>query len=112
GENAAEAVALERSRIALELHDVISHSVSVIVMQASVERRLLGERHPQYRETLLGIERAGRDALGELRALLDVLGDGGETELSPQPGLSQLETLVAGVRAAGLPVDLRTEGTP
>lgn len=112
-EEASRAVALERARIARELHDVISHSVSVIVMQASVERRLLEEQHPRYHETLLGIERAGRDALAELRTLLGVLGaDSGEAELAPQPGLADMETLIKGVRATGLPVEFRLTGEP
>ncbi len=106
-----EAVASERARIARELHDVISHSVSVIVMQAAVERRLVGGENPRYEATLLEIERAGRNALGELRALLGVLREeDGVTQLEPQPGLSQLPLLIERVRDAGLPVTLRVEG--
>ena len=105
------AVELERARIAHELHDMISHSVSVMVMQAAVERRLLKDEHPAYARTLQEIERAGRDALGELRTLLGVLRDttdGGG--LAPQPGLGDLPALIDRVREAGLPVELRVEG--
>jgi signal transduction histidine kinase len=110
-EDARMAVELERARIARELHDMISHSVSVMVMQAAVERRLLKDEHPGYARTLQEIEHAGRDALGELRTLLGVLretNDGGS--LAPQPGLADLPVLIERVREAGLPVDLRVEG--
>lgn len=110
-DDARMAVELERTRIARELHDMISHSVSVIVMQAAVERRLLSDEHPRFARTLQEIESAGRDALGELRTLLGVLHggtDGGE--LAPQPGLSDLPALVERVRDAGLPVELSVEG--
>jgi signal transduction histidine kinase len=110
-EEARRAVELERARIARELHDMISHSVSVIVMQAAVERRLLADEHPRFARTLEEIERAGRDALGELRTLLGVLhGDTVGGELAPQPGLDDLLALVERVREAGLPVDLSVEG--
>jgi signal transduction histidine kinase len=112
-EEAARAVADERARIARELHDVISHSVSVIVMQAAVEQRLLGDEQARFREALQGIEQAGRDALAELRTLLGVLSaDGDQVGLAPQPGLAQVDALVRSVRAAGLPVELRMEGEP
>jgi signal transduction histidine kinase len=110
-EQTRQAVVSERARIARELHDVISHSVSVIVMQAAVERRLIGEESPRYEQTLREIEHAGRNALGELRALLGVLrDDDSESQLEPQPGLDQLPLLIERVRGAGLPVSLRVEG--
>jgi signal transduction histidine kinase len=112
-EESRRAVALERARIARELHDMISHSVSVMVMQASVERRLLAESEPRTSDALVAIERAGRDALRELRTLLGVLRESGDAaELQPQPGLDQLPALVERVSAAGLSVELRFEGDP
>jgi len=109
--DARRAVELERARIARELHDMISHSVSVMVMQAAVERRLLEDEHPRFARTLHEIESAGRDALGELRTLLGVLHDStGGGELAPQPGLSDLPALIERVRDAGLPVELSVEG--
>jgi len=110
-EDARRAVEIERARIARELHDMISHSVSVMVMQAAVERRLVEGEHPRFAKTLHEIESAGRDALGELRTLLGVLHDtthGGE--LAPQPGLDDLPALIERVRDAGLPVELSVEG--
>ena len=110
-EDARRAIELERTRIARELHDMISHSVSVIVMQAAVERRLLDGQHPDYARTLHEIERAGRDALDELRALLGVLRDSpDEAELAPQPGLGDVSALVERVRGTGLRVEHRVEG--
>lgn len=112
-EGARRAVELERARIARELHDMISHSVSVMVMQASVERRLLRAAEPRTSDALFEIERAGRDALRELRTLLGVLRESGDAaELQPQPGLGQLPALVERVSAAGLPVELRFDGDP
>jgi signal transduction histidine kinase len=112
-ERARAARAEERARIARDLHDVISHNVSVMVLQASVERRLLDGERESTREALHSIEQAGRDALAELRRLLGVLRK--ETEapaLTPQPSLNHLDALVDQVRDAGLPVDVRIEGTP
>jgi len=110
-DDARRAVELERARIARELHDMISHSVSVMVMQAAVERRLLDDEHPRFARTLQEIESAGRDALGELRTLLGVLHDSGDGgELAPQPGLGDLPALIERVRDAGLPVELSVQG--
>lgn len=109
--DARQAVELERARIARELHDMISHSVSVMVMQAAVERRLLKGEHPAYARTLQEIEVAGRAALTELRTLLGVLHESGDSgELTPQPGLDDLPALIERVRDAGLAVDLNIEG--
>ena len=84
-----------------------------MVMQASVERRVLGESEPRTSDALLAIERAGRSALDELRTLLGVLRESGEAAtLQPQPGLEQLTALVERVRRAGQPVELRIEGEP
>ena len=108
---AARAVATERSRIARELHDVIAHSLSVIVVQAAAERRVLGPGRDSTAETLESIEQAGRQAMTELRRLLGLLRKSdGELSLAPQPGLGELGDLVAEVREAGVEVDVRTDG--
>ena len=108
----------ERARIARELHDVVAHSLSVIVVQAVAERRAL--RGPELDEvsidaTLGSIERTGREALVDLRRLLGLLRRTDDTmALRPQPGLDQLDELVASVREAGLQVevDISGERTP
>lgn len=110
------AVAEERARIARELHDVISHDVSLMVLQASVERRLLGEHDPRA-DVLTTIEATGRDALTELRRMLGVLRQESDTDtpaapLAPQPGLADLALLVEQARCAGLDVDLDVESEP
>jgi signal transduction histidine kinase len=108
---AARAVAAERSRIARELHDVIAHSLSVIVVQAAAERRVLGPGRDSTADTLASIEQAGRQAMTELRRLLGLLRKSdGEVSLAPQPGLGELGDLVAEVREAGVEVDVRTDG--
>jgi len=100
-------------RIARELHDVVAHSVSVIVVQAGAERMTLGKERPATRDVLLGIERTGREALVEMRRLVGVLRRGDEAlELAPQPSLARLDELVEHVRQAGLQVELTVEGAP
>jgi signal transduction histidine kinase len=112
-ERAQAAVAEERLRIARELHDVIGHALGVIVVQAGAERATLGDARASTHETLLTIERTGRDALGEMRRLLDLMRRGDEAvALAPQPSLEQLPALIEKVRAAGLPVEVTTEGEP
>jgi signal transduction histidine kinase len=106
----ARAAADERRRIAREMHDVVAHSVSVMVVQAGGARRIL-ERDPQRAvEAAAHIEDVGRAALSEMRRLLGVLHHGDER--APQPTLGELERLVERSRAAGLPVTLAVEGTP
>jgi len=107
------AVIDERSRIARELHDVIAHGLSVIVVQAAAEQRVLPEGNESTKEVLGAIERTGRQALVELRHLLGVVrrSDGG-LELKPQPSLERLDELVGEMREAGLHVDVRVEGPP
>jgi len=112
-ERAALAATLERSRIARELHDVIAHSLSMIVVQAAAERRVLTDPTSATAEVLRTIEDAGRQAMGEMRRLLGVLRRTDEPPLQvPQPRLQDLDLLVEQFRAAGLPVELCVEGDP
>ena len=107
-----EAVAEERARIARELHDVVAHSVSVMVVQAQAGPRLLDDPE-RVRGVFGSIEASGREALVELRRLLGVLRTADEQlAVGPQPGLDSLESLLEQVRGAGLRVDLRVEGEP
>ena len=107
------AVAEERARIARDLHDAVAHSVSVIVVQAGAERLALPEGETSTREVLRSIEETGRQALVEMRRLVEMLRkDDEELALAPQPSLAHLELLVQQVREAGLPVELRREGEP
>jgi signal transduction histidine kinase len=107
---AREAVVEERARIARELHDAIAHNVSMIVMQAGAERRVLDAGSGSTREVLQTIEQIGRGALTEMRRLLGMLRSDAEDPLAPQPGLGDVPKLVAQVREAGLPVELRVDG--
>jgi signal transduction histidine kinase len=114
-EQAREAVQEERARIARELHDVVAHSVSVMVVQAGGVRRLLHDDQAREREALLVVEQIGRSALTEMRRMLGVLRTEGESPtpaLTPQPGLAHLDRLLDQVRQAGLDVDLHVEGEP
>ena len=110
-EVAAESVQQERDRIARELHDVVAHSVSLMVIQAGAERLRLGSGAPQTVEALEAIELAGRTALAELRTMLGVLRDQTGQELAPLPGLAEIPALVDRVRSAGLPVELTARPT-
>lgn len=109
-----EAAEAERRHIARELHDVIAHSVGVMVVQAGAARHVLTEKPEAARESLLAVETSGHAAMSELRRLLGVLGaaENGEAAppLAPQAGIANLEALVAHVKEAGLPVDLKVEG--
>lgn len=109
----AQAALEERARIGRELHDVIAHSVSLIVIQAAVERRTLEAGQERTSDVLETIEDAGREALVELRRLLGVL-RASETDepLAPQPGLSALPELLSESRKAGQSITCRTEGDP
>jgi signal transduction histidine kinase len=112
-ERARLAVADERTRIARELHDVVGHSVSVMTVQASAARRLLKPHQVKEREALLVVEQTGREALAEMRKMVGVLRRPEEAPaLAPQPSLEHLDKLIAHTREAGLPVELRIEGTP
>jgi signal transduction histidine kinase len=107
------AVAEERRRIARDLHDVIAHSVSVMVVQAGAAEDVF-ERDPEgVLEPIRAVQETGRAALVEISRLLGLLrADGAELGLAPQPRLDDLPELVAQTRAAGQPVELRSEGTP
>jgi len=112
-ETARLAIAEERARIARELHDVVAHSVSVMVVQAGAERLSLSEGQDSTREVLSSIEKTGRQALTEMRRLLGMLRkEDDDIGLAPQPGVEHLEALAAHVREAGLPVELQIEGEP
>jgi signal transduction histidine kinase len=110
------AVAAERSRIARELHDVVAHSVSVMVVQAGAARRTVAASPGQAATALGQIESTGRQALVELRRLLGLLrdddGQATDAALAPQPSLANLESLAAAAREAGLPVEVTVEGEP
>jgi signal transduction histidine kinase len=107
------AVAEERARIARELHDVVAHAVSVMVLQVGAVRHKLPEALPEDRQALEGVEETGRTALAEMRRLLGAMRrDGDDPELAPQPGLGNLEPLLEQVRRAGLSVGLHVEGEP
>jgi signal transduction histidine kinase len=113
---ARNAVDEERARIARELHDIVSHNVSVMVVQAGAARRVLDTEPGQAAGALQEVEAAGRDTMTELRHLLGVLAppaDGEErSELSPQPSLSRLSPLIDRIAFAGLPVEVRVSGEP
>ncbi|MGK5679730.1 sensor histidine kinase [Actinoplanes sp. URMC 104] len=111
-QHAREAVMEERVRIARELHDMVAHSVTVMVIQAGVVRRRLDAGLPVDRELLETIESSGREAVGELRRTLGLLrGEGTDTAQAPV-GLDRLDDLFAQVREAGLTVTVRREGEP
>jgi signal transduction histidine kinase len=107
------AVAEERARIARELHDIVAHSVSVMVLQVGAVRHKLPRELAGDADALLGVERTGRGALAEMRRLLGAMrSDGDNLDLAPQPGLDGLETLADEVSRAGLPVRVHVEGSP
>jgi signal transduction histidine kinase len=118
-EEARRRVDEERMRIARELHDVVSHTIGVISVQAGVASHLLERRPDKAAESLAAIRQASDEALGELHAMLGVLrdggggaGDGGAAPLSPAPGLGELDALVAQAAGAGLEVQVSLEGEP
>jgi signal transduction histidine kinase len=107
---AREAVVEERARIARELHDVIAHHVSIIVLHAGAERRGMGDDSASTREVLETVEQTGRSALTEMRRMLGMLREEPDDPRAPQPGLRDLPMLVDQLCDAGLPVELRVEG--
>jgi signal transduction histidine kinase len=109
------AAVAERARIARELHDVIAHNVSVMVVQADGASYALGTDPDRARQALAAISATGRQALAEMRRLLGVLRreeDGGSSERAPQPGIGELGELLDQARRAGLPVTFAVEGDP
>jgi signal transduction histidine kinase len=107
-----EAVADERARIARELHDMVGHSLNLIVIQAGGAQRVFQSKPDLARDSLASIESTGRQALHEMERMLGILRapDSGGDALSPQPGLSQIDRLAADVTEAGLPVEVTVEG--
>jgi signal transduction histidine kinase len=107
------AVAEERARIARELHDVVAHAVSVMVLQVGAVRHQLPDSQAEDRDALRSVERAGRTALAEMRRLLAAMRrEEDEVEFVPQPGLDGLNALLDEVGRAGLPARLRVDGEP
>ncbi|MER5183786.1 sensor histidine kinase [Streptomyces sp. NPDC002896] len=102
----------ERLRIARELHDVLAHSISVINVQAGVGLALLDSDPEQARTALTTIKAASKEALGEVRQVLDTLRTPGDAPRAPAPGLDRLSELVEQAAGAGLTVGVETEGRP
>ena len=117
-EELRRAAAGERARIARDLHDVITHNVSMMVIQTGAARTVMDSAPDQAREALLAAEAGGRAALAELRHAIGLLtmdtGDGTATavDLAPQPGIGQVESLIERVRRTGVPVTLRLVDVP
>ncbi len=110
-QQARRAAAEERARIARELHDVIAHSVSVMVVQAGAGEEVLRRDPERAAGVLRSIQETGRQALSEMSTLLGILREhGGEFGLVPQPGIADLNSLLEQTRHAGLPVELTVEG--
>ncbi|GIJ49352.1 hypothetical protein Val02_62380 [Virgisporangium aliadipatigenens] len=113
---AQTAVDAERARIARELHDIVSHNVSLMIVQAAAAREVLTSLPEEASAALTAVENAGRTTMTELRHLLGLLApaaDGSdEGGLDPQPSLSRLSTLIDKIAFAGLPVEVRISGEP
>jgi signal transduction histidine kinase len=110
---AQRAAAEERTRIARELHDIVSHSISVVTIQTQAVRRRLGPEHQRERDDLAAVEATAREALAEMRRLFGVLRTEGQSlDLAPQPGLSELPRLVRQVGSGDMQVHLTVEGDP
>jgi len=108
---ALAAMARERARIARELHDIVTHNVSVMVVQASAARQVIDTEPAFAREALAAIERVGQQAMHELRDMLGVLAENAEAPRAPQSGMAQIPALLAEVRSAGVPVGVEHTGT-
>jgi signal transduction histidine kinase len=107
------AVAEERSAIARELHDIVAHAMSVMVLQVGAVRHRLPDTRTEDKQALGRVEQAGRTALAEMRRLLGAMRSNADgVALGPQPGLDSLESLLEDLRGAGLPVQLQLEGNP
>jgi signal transduction histidine kinase len=108
-----ESLRAERARIARELHDVVTHAVSVMVLQTGAARQIMPQDERRSQALLESVESSGRSALEELRRLLGLLSDDdGDAPLAPQPSVSDIPSLIEHVRQAGVAVDLRVEGEP
>ena len=107
------AAAEERRHVARELHDVVAHAVSVMVIQAGAARQVVRTSPDQAEQSMLAVESVGRDAMTELRRFLGALSDDDEAAgIAPQPGIDALPALVDRVREAGLPASLEMDGAP
>lgn len=112
-EEEARATAMERSRVARELHDVLAHNLSLMVIQASAARRIAGHDPTAAREAAALISRTGREALSELRYVFGpVRKEDGDALGATSPGLANLGQLISRAHRAGVPVELRVEGQP
>jgi signal transduction histidine kinase len=111
-ERAERAVAEERARLARELHDIVAHSVSVMVLQSLAGQSVLNGSQPEAREAFVTIERTGRQAMDELRRLLAILREDQGVPDGPQPGVGDLQALASGMRKVGLDVSLTANGDP
>lgn len=109
---ALRAVGEERARIARELHDVIAHGVSVMVVQAGAAAEVLSRDPEGARGALVAIQDTGRQALADLRRMLGLVREGDALALGPRPGLEQLDPLLDQLRTAGLPVEVQVHGAP
>jgi signal transduction histidine kinase len=110
--SARDAVSQERSRIARELHDVVAHSIGLMVVQAGAARMVIDQDPQRAGTALTVIEETGRKGLAEMRRLLGIMESENEAELLPQPGLDRLDELVDSIRGAGLPVEVLIRGIP
>ena len=107
------AIADERGRIARELHDIVAHCISVMVVQAGAAEDLLDRNPPLARPALQAVQETGRQAVTELTRMLGLLrGERAAPELRPQPGTAQLHELAESMRETGLPVTIQVQGTP
>ena len=109
-ERTRRAIVEERDRIARELHDIVTHHMSVIVIQAGGGSRAVDRRPEEARSAFDAIARTGRQALSDMRRMLGILGERGQEGVDPMPRLDGLDALVAEVRAAGLSVELAVHG--
>jgi signal transduction histidine kinase len=109
-DNARTAVAEERARIARDLHDVVAHDVSAVLVQAEAAEEMLTRQPERTRESLHSIQRLSREALGEMRQVLAIIRRDGDGPLAPQPTLADVQGLVERNRQAGLAAELQIEG--
>ncbi len=111
-EDLRRAASDERGRIARELHDVIAHGVTVMVVQAGAADQVIERDPARAREALVAVQDAGRQALTDLRRLLGLMRDEDPLRLAPRPGLQELDALIDEMRTAGVPIEVEIQGTP